>query len=68
MSQAVPAPVDDISLPDLPDPEDLRMHVTALEGRRRQIEAEIGIPCDREVVWRVLSDYENLANFIPNLA
>ncbi|KKJ00583.1 hypothetical protein PROH_11415 [Prochlorothrix hollandica PCC 9006 = CALU 1027] len=39
----------------------------ALEGRRRRLEAEIWIPCGVDRVWEVLTDYEGLATFIPNL-
>ena len=37
-------------------------------ARQRQISARIRIPHPVEQVWRVLTDYEALANFIPNLA
>jgi len=36
--------------------------------RQRQITAKIQIPYPVELVWQVLTDYEALANFIPNLA
>ena len=36
--------------------------------RQRQISAKIQIPHAVEQVWQVLTDYEALANFIPNLA
>jgi ribosome-associated toxin RatA of RatAB toxin-antitoxin module len=49
------------------DAADVTISVTVLEGRRRQIQAVIEIPCSQETLWRVLSDYENLATFIPNL-
>lgn len=39
-----------------------------LEGRQRRILATIDIPCPSEQVWQVLTDYERLADFIPNLA
>ena len=39
-----------------------------LQGRQRRITAEIAIPQTIENVWRVLTDYEHLADFIPNLA
>ena len=38
-----------------------------LEGRRRRICASILVPCPIEQVWQVLTDYDNLADFIPNL-
>lgn len=38
------------------------------QGRRRQILARLEIPRAVEQVWQVLTDYEHLADFIPNLA
>ncbi|WP_299403644.1 SRPBCC family protein [Acaryochloris sp. IP29b_bin.148] len=38
-----------------------------LEKRHRQIQAQIFLPFSPEQVWQVLSDYEALADFIPNL-
>ncbi|NJN86214.1 MAG: cyclase [Leptolyngbyaceae cyanobacterium SL_7_1] len=37
------------------------------EGRHRQISANIQIPAAMETVWQVLTDYNHLAEFIPNL-
>jgi ribosome-associated toxin RatA of RatAB toxin-antitoxin module len=39
-----------------------------VEGRQRQISAHIRIPYEIERVWQILTDYEHLADFIPNLA
>lgn len=39
-----------------------------LEGRQRRLLAEIHIPFSLEQVWRVLTDYDHLADFVPNLA
>lgn len=39
-----------------------------LTERQRQISAQIQIPHSIEQVWQVLTDYETLADFIPNLA
>ncbi|MBW4522488.1 MAG: SRPBCC family protein [Scytolyngbya sp. HA4215-MV1] len=53
------------------DPELLQeVEVTTqqLEGRQRQIDAKIQIPHPVEPIWNVLTDYEALADFIPNLA
>lgn len=36
--------------------------------RQRQITAKLQIPLPVEKVWQVLTDYEALADFIPNLA
>ena len=38
-----------------------------VEGRKRRISAKISIPRQVEQVWQVLTDYEALAEFIPNL-
>lgn len=37
-------------------------------GRERQISAKICIPHPVEQVWQILTDYNRLADFIPNLA
>lgn len=53
------------------DPQILEtVTVTAekLQGRQRRITAQISIPQAIETVWQVLTDYEHLADFIPNLA
>lgn len=39
----------------------------AIEGRKRKISAKIYIPRSVEQVWQVLTNYEALADFIPNL-
>jgi ribosome-associated toxin RatA of RatAB toxin-antitoxin module len=39
-----------------------------LDGRKRQVTASILIPVDAETLWQVLTDYEGLADFIPNLS
>lgn len=38
-----------------------------LAPRQRQIVASVIIPCALEQVWQILTDYESLADFIPNL-
>lgn len=38
------------------------------QGRQRQISAKIQIPYGVEQVWQILTDYDHLADFIPNLA
>lgn len=45
----------------------VRVQVHKLEGRRRQIEASIHIQTPIEHLWNILTDYEKLADFIPNL-
>ncbi len=39
----------------------------AVAERQRRISAKIQIPYSVESVWQVLTDYESLADFIPNL-
>lgn len=38
------------------------------EGRQRQLSATIHIPAPHEQVWSIITDYNHLADFIPNLA
>lgn len=38
-----------------------------LGGRQTFIGATIYVPCSAEKVWQVLTDYDHLADFIPNL-
>ena len=56
--------------PDL-DPaallKDISLKIEKLEGRQRQIQAQINLPYTMEQVWQVLTDYESLAEFVPNL-
>ena len=47
---------------------DLAIATEKLQGRNRRICASISIPCSAEQLWQVLTDYDNLASFIPNLA
>ncbi|MEM9003370.1 MAG: SRPBCC family protein [Cyanobacteria bacterium P01_F01_bin.86] len=46
---------------------DLAIATEKLNGRSRRICASISVPCSIEQVWQVLTDYDNLADFIPNL-
>lgn len=39
-----------------------------IEGRRRRIAACAGLPYSTEKIWQILTDYEHLADFIPNLS
>ncbi|PSN15740.1 cyclase [filamentous cyanobacterium CCT1] len=39
-----------------------------LEGQQRRILAFTDIPFTAEQVWQVLTDYDNLSSFIPNLS
>lgn len=38
------------------------------EGRQRQISARIRIPHSADKIWQILTDYDNLAEFIPSLS
>ncbi len=42
--------------------------IKKIAERQRQITAKVQIPKENEIVWKVLTDYEALAEFIPNLA
>ena len=43
------------------------LQVRKIENRQRQIEAKIELPYSADQVWQVLTDYESLPDFIPNL-
>ncbi len=47
---------------------DVLLTLSKLQGRQRRVEATIHLPYAIERVWQILTDYENLANFIPNLS
>ncbi len=46
----------------------VEVQIEKLAQRQRQISAKVQIPQPVEQIWQVLTDYEGLANFIPNLA
>lgn len=48
-------------------PGDVEISTQKLEGRQRRIMAAIHIPFGIDQVWQVLTDYEQLSDFIPNL-
>lgn len=48
--------------------QDVEVTTDRAEGRERQISARIRIPYGTEQVWQILTDYNHLADFIPNLA
>ncbi|MGQ9838345.1 MAG: SRPBCC family protein [Cyanobacteriota bacterium] len=52
---------------EIPIPEDIQIQVVDLGGRRRQLQGSIHIPVERERIWQILTDYDHLAEFIPNL-
>lgn len=51
----------------IPIPEDIQIQVVDLGERRRQLQGSVHIPVERERIWQVLTDYNRLAEFIPNL-
>ncbi len=46
----------------------VQVQIQKIAERQRQITAKVQIPQPVEQVWKVLTDYEALADFIPNLA
>lgn len=56
---------------DLADPailQAVKVQIEKIADRKRQITAQIQIPHSVEQVWQVLTNYEALADFIPNLS
>jgi ribosome-associated toxin RatA of RatAB toxin-antitoxin module len=49
------------------DTGQVKVSTEKLAGRNRRIQATIAVPCSVEQVWQVLTDYDALADFIPNL-
>ena len=47
---------------------DVEVRTDRTEGRQRQLSAKIHIPYSVDQVWQILTDYDRLADFIPNLA
>ncbi|KAK6152962.1 hypothetical protein DH2020_012601 [Rehmannia glutinosa] len=45
----------------------VKCEVEVISWRERRIKAEISVNADVESVWSALTDYERLADFIPNL-
>ncbi len=58
--------IDDIDAASLD--RSVEVQTEEIGGRQRQITAKIQIPHSAPQVWQVLTDYEALAEFIPNLA
>ena len=56
---------------DVLEPENrdrkVNCEVEVISWRERRIKAEISVNADVESVWSALTDYERLADFIPNL-
>jgi ribosome-associated toxin RatA of RatAB toxin-antitoxin module len=47
---------------------DVLLTLSKLQGRQRRVEATIHLPHPIERVWQVLTNYEKLSKFIPNLS
>lgn len=45
----------------------VKVETEKLEGRQRQLSATIQICHSAEKVWQILTDYDHLADFVPNL-
>lgn len=65
-SLQVQTPPDDI-LVVLPEEAELEICTQKLHGRHRCLTASILVPCSVERLWQVLTDYDNLAEVVPNL-
>lgn len=55
------------SLEEMIDGDAIEVRTEKMDGQQRRITATIHIPHAAENVWTVLTDYERLADFIPNL-
>ncbi|BAZ37969.1 hypothetical protein NIES4101_38980 [Calothrix sp. NIES-4101] len=53
---------------DAPELQAVEVEIAKVAERQRRITARIKISRSPEIVWKVLTDYEALADFIPNLA
>ena len=49
------------------DCQNVSIKTEKLGPRQRQIVAAVAVPCALEQVWKILTDYERLADFVPNL-
>ncbi len=52
---------------DVSGDEKVHCEVEVISWRERRIKGEISVNADIESVWNALTDYERLADFIPNL-
>ena len=46
----------------------VEIQIEKIAERQRQISAKVQIPQPVELIWKVLTDYEALSDFLPNLA
>jgi ribosome-associated toxin RatA of RatAB toxin-antitoxin module len=52
---------------DTDDLQTVEVQIERIAERQRQITAHLKIPQPVEQVWKILTDYEALADFVPNL-
>ncbi|MEH2438212.1 MAG: SRPBCC family protein [Nostoc sp.] len=67
------SPSDDINLEgdlivDAVEAANVEVQIEKIAERQRQITAKVQIPQPVEQIWKVLTDYEALPDFLPNLA
>ncbi len=43
-------------------------HVTKKNGDTVELDTQFSVPVSREIAWAVLTDFEHMTAFIPNLA
>lgn len=60
--------LEDLDQEESPELHGVEVTTDRAEGRERQISARIHLPYEVEQVWQILTDYDRLADFIPNLA
>ncbi|MCU0566437.1 MAG: SRPBCC family protein [Oculatellaceae cyanobacterium Prado106] len=71
LEEAAEASLEDAIAPNTPltfNCDGVEICTEKAEGRQRQISARIQIPHPVDQVWQILTDYDHLADFIPNLA
>ncbi len=68
MSQNLDPSIDGEPSRELEPASGVQVAVERLNRWERRIQADILIPHPVEPIWRVLTDYEALADFVPNLA
>jgi ribosome-associated toxin RatA of RatAB toxin-antitoxin module len=60
--------LEDFSTANLGDLPAVAVQIEKIAERQRQITANVQIPHPVEQIWKVLTDYEALVDFIPSLA
>lgn len=66
MGNLAPNPAFDNNETD-PMEAGITIHTEKLPDRQRRIVAHTDVPLSAEQLWQVLTDYDNLSSFIPNL-